>query len=182
MQNSDQKDDDFSDIEEALMKMQPIAPSESFCAAVEAAMNEPDGNAVAFPHRGCFLNFVTLRRFVASAAFFAAAVGVGIWSYFALPLSGEHRGTVNPDPSAALLAASGAAERHARGNYSLVNVERRMNSVEPTEIVSAEDGTLARRVRYLYMDEYRWEDKETGSAFVELRPHERIISMEMPVY
>ncbi|MBQ6704523.1 MAG: hypothetical protein IJN19_00750 [Opitutales bacterium] len=201
MQNFEQKDDDFSDIEDALMKMRPVEPSERFYASVEAAMNEPTENAVVFPHRGGFLNFVSLRRFAASAAFLAATVGMGIWGYSVLPDNAPVMGGsgVNKVSAATgmLLAAGGGAQLYSGsdkdsrsrrpltrgGNYNLVNVERRMNVVEPfPEVDALEDGTISRRVRYVYMDEYRWEDSETGAAFVELRPHEKIVSMEMPIY
>ncbi|MBP3301949.1 MAG: hypothetical protein J6L64_02290 [Opitutales bacterium] len=201
MQNFEQKDDDFSDIEDALMKMRPIEPSERFYASVEAAMNEPTENAVAFPRRGGFLNFVSLRRFAASAALLAATVGLGIWGYSALPgnnpvIGGSGVSKVSAATGMLLAAGGGAqlcsgADKDSRsrrplprsGTYNLVNVERRMNAVEPfPEVDALEDGTISRRVRYVYMDEYRWEDSETGAAFVELRPHEKIVSMEMPVY
>ena len=197
MKNSEPKDDDFSDIEDALMKLRPVEPSARFYESVEAAMSESKEDAVAFPHRGGFLNFISFRRIAASAALLAATAGLGIWGISVLPGNSPENGleTVS-DTTSVLIAAGGSVpllsgssvkeplqrKRRVQGNYKLVNVERRMNSVEPTEVVKTADGVLSRRVRYLYMDEYRWVDKETGSAFVELRPHEKIVSMEMPVY
>lgn len=201
MKNFEEKNDDFSDIEDALMKMRPIDLSERFYASVEAAMNEQPDNTVRLPHRGGWLNFVSFRRLAASVAVMAGAVGLGLWGYSVLPGN-----AIRPDSgiaavsesSAVLLSAGGGVsllsggngnqqdgafrKRRERGNYNLVNVERRMNEVAPIEVVASSDGTVSRRVRYVYMDEYRWEDNETGSAFVELRPHEEVVCMEMPVY
>lgn len=199
MQNFEQKDDDFTDIEEALMKMRPVEPSARFFASVEAAMNEPTDNTVRLPRRGGFLHVIPFRRIAATAAMFAGAVGLGLWGYSVLPGNAmrPNPGIAAVSESAAIISAAGglpilSGSSHAkdplnrprrdRGNYSLVNLERRMNSVAPEEIVTDADGTVSRRIRYCYMDEYRWEDAESGVAFVELRPHEEIVRMEMPVY
>ena len=48
--------------------------------------------------------------------------------------------------------------------------------------LAGEDGSVSRRVRYSYTDESWWKDDEKGVAFVELRPHEEIVSMELAVY
>ncbi|MBR6797447.1 MAG: hypothetical protein IKM45_02005 [Opitutales bacterium] len=200
MQNFEKQDDDFADIEEALMKMRPVDLSDRFYASVEAAMNEQPDNTVRLPHRGGRLNLLSFRRLAASVAMMAGVVGLGLWGYSVLPGN-----AVRPAPgiaaisesSAVMLSAGGGAsllgtnghqkepllrKRRERGNYNLVNVERRMNTVAPIEVVASSDGSVSRRMRYVYMDEYRWENSETGSAFVELRPHEEVVCMEMPVY
>lgn len=205
------QEEDFSDVEDALRKLRPAEPSARFFASVEEALTagtpreaEPAarGNAAPFPptlrRSGRLLTF-PLRRFAACAALLLCAVGLGLWSFSSASkesvpavASGGAAASVGKAVAAAAapvaLAIQGAAQgvaardRRSRGDYRLVNTERRLNSVKPGEIVTTEDGALARRVRYSYMDEYRWEDRGNAAAFVELRPHEEVVSTEMAVY
>ena len=191
MQRTEQED--FSDIERALENLRPVALSDRFFKAVEAEMDAPD-NAVVLPSRGNAFHF-PLRRAAASAALVLCAAGLGVWGYSALPGTpkivdaGTSVRSVASAPIAALSAVKGAARSKrqsssggGRGAFHLVDMERRMNSAKPVDCVANDDGTVARRVRYSYMDEYRWEDDESGFAYVELRPHEELVSMEMAVY
>lgn len=192
------QEDDFSDIEEALKKLRPVALSERFLASVEEAMRqdarreEAADNTAAFPSRGRMVMF-PFRRAAAAVALMLCAVGLGLWGLS----SSRERDFSSPAELGATIgnAAIAAAplvgavqnvplqrERRSRGDYRLVNTERRLNSVKPGEVVRTEDGELSRRVRYSYMDEYRWEDSSSDAAFVELRPHEEVVSMEMAVY
>lgn len=84
--------------------------------------------------------------------------------------------------AASTFAAASQAVRPPRGDFRLVNVERRMNSVARGDVVANADGSLSQDVRYSYTDEYCWEDNSGGAAFIELRPHEELISREMPIY
>lgn len=169
------------------------------------------GNAVDFRSRSrasaiCF----PFRRVAASAALVLCAIGAGVWSYSQFDgnddsasasryFAGAHSGSavnaqavadgaafaVGSVPSASgveTFSAASQAKRRSRGDFRLVKVERRMNSAKPETIVSNADGSFSKNVRYSYTDEYRWEDNSSGAAFVELRPHEEIISMEMPIY
>ena len=77
---------------------------------------------------------------------------------------------------------AGTGHENSVCDFHLVNMERRVNSVTPVGFVAGEDGSVSRRVRYSYTDESWWKDDETGAAFVELRPHEEIVSMELAVY
>lgn len=84
--------------------------------------------------------------------------------------------------AASTFAAASQALRPARGDFRLVNVERRMNSVARGDVVANADGSFSQNVRYSYTDEYCWEDNSGGAAFIELRPHEELVSREMPIY
>lgn len=195
-----EREDDFSDIEDALMRMRPIELSEQFYASVETELNEnadervPARNALSFFARGRSLAFI--HRVSASAALFFCALALGLWGYFALPNGLVEKGKI-PEFESAVAATTtgvtmaaahgkrGESSRNSRarsGSFNLVNVERRMNSVKPLEVVANSDGTISRKVRYSYLDEFRWEDESAAAAYVELRPHEEIICMEMPVY
>lgn len=191
-------EEDFSDIEAALRTLRPVGLSERFYASVQSALDARDeesvpvgGNTAAFPQRGRSVAF-PFRRLAASAAILLGAVGLGIWGFSVSPekMTGGSVGTAVAELSAlgavSNVAVQGAAalpkKRRSRGDFRLVNTERRLNAVKPMDVVAQEDGSLARNVRYTYMDEYRWEDKDSGSAFVELRPHEELVSMEMSIY
>lgn len=196
---NNEADEDFSDVEDALKALRPVALSERFLASVEEAMKqearteEPaEDNTAAFPSWGRMVMF-PFRRAAAAVALLLCAVGLGIWGFSSsrehdFPSPQSIGTTVGKSVLAAVPlvgAVQGAPqqrERRSRGDYRLVNSERRLNSVKPGEVVRTEDGSLARRVRYSYMDEYRWEDSSSDAAFVELRPHEEIVSMEMPIY
>lgn len=202
----DEESEDFSDVEGALKKLRPVGLSDRFYASVEAELGADgrgnDGNTVAFsfpPRRNGLLRF-PFARIAASAAVLLCAVGLGVWGFFAsperspgLPGTPMNQGvafdSVSSQAAAAAVAAVGSnlavlpkKKRRSGGDFRLVNTERRLNSVKPMNVVAKEDGSLSREVRYTYMDEYRWEDKESGSAFVELRPHEELVSMEMSIY
>lgn len=193
MQRTEQED--FSDLEKALENLRPVALSDRFFEAVEAELNAPD-NLVALPPRDNAVRF-PLRRATASAALVLCAVGLGVWGYSVLPGtpkivdSAVSVRAAAAAPLVAMSAVKGAGTTrgkrqssagNGRGSFHLVNMERRMNSAKPVDCVANADGTVARRVRYSYMDEYRWEDDENGAAYVELRPHEEVVSMEMAVY
>lgn len=192
MQRTEQED--FSDLEKALENLRPVALSDRFFEAVEAELNAPD-NLVALPPRDNAVRF-PLRRATASAALVLCAVGLGVWGYSVLPgtpkiVDSAVSVRAAAAPLVAMSAVKGAGTTrgkrqssagNGRGSFHLVNMERRMNSAKPVDCVANADGTVARRVRYSYMDEYRWEDDENGAAYVELRPHEEVVSMEMAVY
>ncbi len=181
--------EDYSDVERALESLRPIAPSERFFGNVEAAMSAAN-NALPMPARGNAIRF-PLRRVAASAALAVCAVGLGIWGYSALPetpkqLADSENVVAAADvPLLAVASSEDFAEETRGGNggtFRLVDMERRVNSAKPVDCVANTDGTVARRVRYSYTDEYRWEDDSGDSAYIELRPHEEVISMEMAVY
>ena len=172
-------DDIFYDVEVALKKLRPVAVPEEFFRIVEAALSAdetsvaPAENTVAFAAAPHF----SFRRVTTSAAILLGAVGLGVW--------GISSATDDESDPAQNLFASGASPEEttaSRDDFHLVNIERRLNSRTPGEVVRNTDGSFSRTVRYSYMDEYRWENDETDSAYVELRPHEELVSMEMPVY
>lgn len=194
-----EREDDFSDIEDALKQMRPVGLSEQFFASVEARLSEdaeervPAKNVLSFLSRGSSLAFV--RRVFASAALLLGAVALGVWGYFSLPSGVSGKNMLTPTIGSAVATTTLAAahvkrheglrklrDRGVNGSFNLVSVERRMNCAKPLEIVANPDGTISRRVKYSYTDEYRWEDIESAAAYIELRPHEEIVCMEMPVY
>ena len=168
MQNIEQED--FSDVETMLEALRPVAPSERFFAAVANALDAPE-NTQRFPAaRGHALRF-PLRRTATSAALLIGAVGLGVWGYSSLAEKSDGNAVV-----------AGTCDENSVCDFHLVNMERRVNSVTPVGFVAGEDGSVSRRVRYSYTDESWWKDDEKGVAFVELRPHEEIVSMELAVY
>lgn len=185
--------EDYSDVERALAGLRPIAPSERFFGNVEAELSAEKSNALPMPARGNAIRF-PLRRVAASAALAVCAVGLGVWSYSVLPetpkLADAETETVVDfaDEAAPMLAVASLDDSAEEtrggngGNFRLVDMERRMNSAKLEDCVANTDGTVARRVRYSYTDEYCWEDDDGDSAYIELRPHEEVISMEMAVY
>lgn len=173
-------DDIFYDVEVALRALRPVAVPEEFFRAVEAALSAdetgavPAENTVAFAAAPHF----SFRRVTTSAALLLGAVGLGVWGFSAADDD-------ESEPAQNLFANGNSPEETpaSHGDFRLVNIERRLNSRTPAgEVVRNNDGSFSRTVRYSYMDEYRWENDETDSAYVELRPHEELVSMEMPVY
>lgn len=158
-------EDNFSDLEAALSQLRPVELSQDFFDAVEARLeaDETCENTVAFP-RFSFL------RIAGSVALLAGAVGVGFWVYS------------NAENERSREASVAVADDFARDEFQLVNIERRWNSQTSGDVVHNEDGSFSRNVRYSYMDEYCWKNEDSGAVFVELRPYEEVVSMEVPVY
>lgn len=202
MQKS-KREEDFADVEDALMQLRPMDLSEQFYASVEAklAQAEDDSSAeepanVIYSPRGRTLIF-SLRRAAASAALVLCVIGLGVWGYSVLPGSAE--GGVPAVVNGAAMASAGglplaastcgakensplARNRNLRRNFNLVNVERRMAAMRPQKIVAKDDGRIVRTIKYSYVDEYHWEDEGKSLGYVELRPHEEVISQEMSIY
>jgi len=171
-------EDSFSEVEDALSRLRPHELSQDFFGSVEAQINgvpaEDEGeNTVAFPQ-------LSLTRVASSVALLVGAVGIGVWSYSAL--NSRSREEVVATETEKVSAAPAEADLSTYDDFRLVNIERRWNSRTQGEVVRNKDGSFSRDVRYSYMDEYRWKNDDTGTVFVELRPHEEIVSMDIPVY
>jgi len=171
-------EDSFSEVEDALSRLRPHELSQDFFDSVEAqldgvpATNEGE-NIVAFPH-------LSISRVASSVALLVGAVGIGVWSYSALNSRSREEVVATKMEKPSLTPAE--TEPAAHDDFRLVNIERRWNSRTQGAVVRNKDGSFSRDVRYSYMDEYRWKNDDTGTVFVELRPHEEVVSMDIPVY
>lgn len=198
------REEDFADVEDALMKLRPKGLSEQFYTSVETKLAQAeddfaDGESanVIYKPRGNMMVF-SLRRAAVSAAIVLCAVGLGVWGYSILPgnIDGDNVSAVVG--GAAVASAGGiplavstcgskgnsplARNRNMHRSFNLVNVERRMAAMRPQKIVAKDDGRVMRTVKYSYVDEYHWEDEGKSVAYVELRPREEVISQEMSIY
>lgn len=184
-----QESEDSADIEKMLAGMRPIAPSEHFFNAVSAELNgngAPD-NTLRIPRGGRWSLRFPMRRAAASAAIVLSAVGAGVWGISSSGGRSASGGIAGSVPAAAnsfaaAVPAAGVQSSRSRGNYRLVNVERTIDSVMPAAVEMLDSGNLSQEVHYSYVDEYSWENQETGAAYLELRPNKAVVSMELPVY
>jgi hypothetical protein len=151
--------EDLADVEAALSRLRPRAPSNAFFEKVAAALAEDDKqNEVVFekpPARGRFIRFPSWLAATATAASAACALAVGL--HFA--------SSDAPFP-----------------NYELISTEKQLCNVEELPIEMRDDGTLIRPVRYIYTNMKRWRDPRTKSSFVEYLPFEETVPTVVAVY
>lgn len=152
--------EDLADVEAALRRLRPRAPSEAFFQKVEAELNESSRNEIAFPQkksRAWMIRFP--RRLSAAATVACAACTLAVGLHFV------HNGLGEPAP-----------------HYELVSTEKQLCSVEELPIETREDGTLVRPVRYIYADTKRWRDPRTENSFIEYQPFEETVPTVVAVY
>lgn len=150
--------EDLADVEAALSRLQPRAPSNAFFEKVATALAEDGNNEVVFEKpapRGRFMRFPRWLVATATAASAACALAVGI--HFA---SSEGRFPC----------------------YELVSTEKQLCNVEELPIEMRDDGTLIRPIRYIYTHMKRWRDPRTESSFVEYLPFEETVPTVVAVY
>lgn len=153
--------EDLADIEAALRRLHPVAPSKSFFEKVAAELADDSGNEIVFPKKRNFGEVLRFPRWLSSAATVAVAacaVAVG------LKFSG--------------LGGSGAGTP----NYELVSAEKQLCGIEELPVEERDDGTLVCPVRYIYASTKRWRDPHTQSSFVEYRPFEETVPVAVAVY
>lgn len=151
--------EDLADVEAALSRLQPRAPSNAFFEKVATALAEDENkNEVVFEKptaRGRFMRFPRWLAASATAASAACALAVGI--HFA------------------------SSEGHFPC-YELVSTEKQLCNVEELPIETRDDGTLIRPIRYIYTHMKRWRDPRTESSFVEYLPFEETVPTVVAVY
>lgn len=151
--------DDLADVEAALRRLQPIAPSEAFFAEVGRELSG-SGETIVFPKKrtsGILMRFP--RRILAMATTAAAACAVAVGVHF----SGLGSGFVFPQ-------------------YELVSSQKELCNVEELPLEMRDDGTLVRPVRYIYADTKRWRDPHTQNSFIEYHPFEETVPTVVAVY
>ncbi len=151
--------EDLADVEAALSRLQPRAPSNAFFEKVAASLAEDDDkNEVVFekpPSRSRFIRFPRWITAAATAASAACALAVGL----------HYASSEAPFP-----------------HYELVSTEKQLCNVEELPIEMRDDGTLIRPVRYIYTNMKRWRDPRTESSFVEYLPFEETVPTVVAVY
>lgn len=153
--------DDLADVEAALKRLQPRAPSKAFFEKVEAALAEDSRGEIVFPKKPSSGTLLRFPRWLASAATAAAAAcAVVIGLHFT-----DFNGSKLTAPS-----------------YELVSTEKRLCNVEELPIEMQDDGTLVRPVRYIYANTKRWKDPQTKNSFIEYQPFEETVPTIVAVY
>lgn len=151
---------DLADVEAALRRMTPIAPSQSFFEKVEAGLADDATGEIVFPKKergGILMRFPRWISAVATSAAAVCAAAVGIHFLVAKSVP-------------------------AIPNYELVSTEKALYNVEELPLEEREDGVLVRPVRYIYANTKRWRDPQTQNSFIEYHPFEETVSTVVAVY
>lgn len=151
--------DDLADVEAALRRLQPRAPSDAFFKKIEAALQTPSDSEIAFPQktRGRLIRFPRWLSVAATAACAVCAIAIG--SHFI------RNGLSIPSP-----------------HYELVSTEKQLCNVEELPLETQDDGTLVRPIRYIYANTKRWRDPRTENSFIEYCPFEETVPTVVTVY
>lgn len=158
--------EDLAEIEAALIRLRPRAPSAEFFERVAVAMQEENSdNALPFPQkpetRASKFSIAFPRWISAAAAVAVCAFGMYLWKA--------------PD------ALESRLDDYAP-HYELVSTENELHNIEELPLEVQEDGSLIQPLRYIYTNTKRWRDPASEKTFTECVPFEKIVSTAVAVY
>ncbi len=188
-------EEEILELENRLKNLPSTPPSENFFKKIEEELraapeekSEKRAPEIAFPKKK-ILSFPRnlSKRISAVAAVCAAVFGILLWKN-SLEIVPENSSNEIRSNEKMLQHANAKIdklfenENAAKPRYELVSDENSLCEVEEMPVEETHDGSLIRKIRYIYTNTKRWRDTETQKTFLEHRPFEEIVPTVLAVY